>query len=173
MEKNEVDLSSYEKEKSAAYFKDCETKNDVRKVLRRQVELEIPTGLSRNARKIANYVKKEVIEHQLDFASFDGKPEGGWKNVMNNYLPTIGGCRAFYHPKDFAPGEGYEIDSRPHWKDESVSMYLVYDGGMLHDWYSSYHYSTSRSELEEMVSKMNDGTYLEDYANWSLCVAED
>ncbi len=169
--KNDVNLSSFSdgKERSAAYFKDCETKDDVRKVLRRQVELEIPSGLSRNARKVAISIRDMVVEYQL---AYQDKPETGWKDIFTEgYISTIGGCKAFYHPKDYAPGEG--VGPRSDWKDYSVSLFVVYDGGLLHDLLSTYSMGYWRDELDKIISGLDDRMYYEDYANWSGALVED
>ena len=169
--KNDVNLSSFsdEKERSAAYFKGAQSKNDVRKVLRRQVELEIPKGLSRNARKVAIAIRDMVVDYQM--AGME-KPESGWENIFTDgYVSTIGGSKAFYHPKNYAPGEG--VGPRKDWKDYSVSLFVVYDGGLLHDLFSSYSMGYWRDELDKIISGLDDRMYYEDYANWAGALVED
>lgn len=169
--KNDVKLSNFsdEKERSAAYFKDCKTKDDVRKVLRRQVELEIPSGLSRNARKVAMAIRDMVVDYQL---LGQNKPESGWKDAFTeNYFSTIGGCKAFYHPKDYEPGEG--VGHQSDWKKYDVTLHVVYDGGLLHDMLSNINYGHWRMDLEKVMGGINDRMYFEDYANWAGSLVED
>jgi hypothetical protein len=169
--KNDVDLSNFsdEKERSAAYFKGAQSKDDVRKVLRRQVELEIPKGLSRKARKVAIAIRDMVVDYQM--AGME-KPESGWENIFTDgYVSTIGGSKAFYHPKDYSPGEG--LTTQNDWKKYSISLHVVYDGGLLHDMLSSYSYGHYRNELDSIIKGIDEYMYYEDYANWAGSLVED
>jgi len=154
MNKNNVDLKWMDNEHNAKYFEHCKTKHDVIKVMRRQVELEIPTGLSSEARSIAIKIRNKVVEWQTLMwdSSINNSVDDFVHNIMN-----IGGCNLFRHPEENIVDGG-----------ENALLYVIFDGGLGHDLFSCDG-GLAREWLWN-ATDADDRIHFEDYANWALTV---
>jgi len=158
MNKNNVDLKWMDNEHNAKYFEHCKTKHDVIKVLRKQVELEIPTGLSRAARSLAIKIRDKVVDWQM-MMWVRPNPSSFTKSVdlFVDSIHNIGGCNLFSHPKENIVDCG-----------KNGLLNVVFDGGLGYDLFS-YSGGLERDWLFETVDA-DDRIMFEDYASWALTI---
>ena len=126
-------------------FSNCKSKADVRRVLNKQEELEIPTGLSRKVRSFFVKARDYVTDYQCFMH------EGPWSEYVLDRYNGIGGCKMFHRDREFD---------------------LCFDGGLGHQLWSYYYGHCGHEEkLYEWAREL--GLVYEPYANWSGCVYED
>jgi|TARA_R100000501_G_C2560559_1_gene71390 hypothetical protein len=151
---NNVDLKWMDDKHNAQYFENCKTKSDVKKVMRRQVELEIPKGLSQAARSVAIKIRDKVVEWQM--LSWDSSICNSVDDFVHNIM-NIGGCNLFSHPKENIVDGG-----------ENALLYVIFDGGLGHDLFSCD--GGLAREWLFRITDSDDKIHFEDYAGWALTI---
>ena len=148
-------------------FSDCKSKRDVKRELKKQAELEIPTGVSRKVRTFFMKVRDFVIDYQIfgndEEVVMCGKCDWDvhctdcvivkkpWSKFDLRYS-TIGGCDMFHANREFD---------------------IAYDGGLGHALFSYYaDYPLEDGELLERLAR-ESGLRFEAHNNWSGGLYED